>query len=129
MALSIGELAAHAGVAPSTIRYYERESILPKAERRNGRRVYFKEDIARLKRLCAARALGFGIKDIKVVIAPLSAPSPAQRAAMNAGLEQRQAAIKAEIQQLKRQATRLNALRACACDDYAKCETLDSGEI
>ena len=38
--LTIGQVAERAGIATSAIRYYEAKGLLPRAERRNGRRVY-----------------------------------------------------------------------------------------
>ena len=38
--LPIGEVAAQAGIPTSTIRYYEKQGVLPPAERVNGRRRY-----------------------------------------------------------------------------------------
>ena len=41
MNMKIGELAQRAGIPPSTIRYYEKEGLLPKVQRgANGYRVY-----------------------------------------------------------------------------------------
>jgi MerR family mercuric resistance operon transcriptional regulator len=63
---SIGTAAKQSGVGIETIRYYEREGIIPAARRAaNGRRVYDENDIARLKFVRRGRDLGFSIADIK----------------------------------------------------------------
>ena len=62
---SIGELSDRTGVNIETIRYYEREAILPKAVRTsNGRRVYDDEDVKRLHFIHKCRNLGFTLKEI-----------------------------------------------------------------
>lgn len=62
---AIGELSDRTGVNIETIRYYERESILPKAVRAsNGRRVYDDEDVKRLHFIHKCRSLGFTLKEI-----------------------------------------------------------------
>ena len=49
MNMKIGELAERSGIPASTIRYYEREGLLPKAQRgANGYRVYQASALDRL---------------------------------------------------------------------------------
>jgi arsenate reductase len=55
----IGELARRAGVAPSAVRWYEQEGILPSAPRRdNGYREYGDADLARVRLVVSLRRLG-----------------------------------------------------------------------
>lgn len=62
---AIGELSERTGVNIETIRYYEREAILPKAVRTsNGRRIYGDEDVKRLHFIHKCRSLGFTLKQI-----------------------------------------------------------------
>lgn len=64
-ALPIGELSNATGVNIETIRYYEREGILPVAARNDGgRRIYGKEDVKRLNFIHKCRGLGFSLKEI-----------------------------------------------------------------
>ncbi|MCH7816545.1 MAG: helix-turn-helix domain-containing protein [Proteobacteria bacterium] len=63
--LSIGSLAEKTGVHIETIRYYEREDILPKATRsESGRRLYDEGDVRRLNFIHKCRSLGFSLKEI-----------------------------------------------------------------
>lgn len=63
---SIGLASIESGVAIETIRYYERDGIVPAAERAtNGRRLYSPSDISRLKFVKRCRLLGFSTADIK----------------------------------------------------------------
>jgi arsenate reductase len=55
----IAELARRAGVAPSAVRWYEQEGVLPAPPRRgNGYREYADADLARLRLVVALRRLG-----------------------------------------------------------------------
>jgi arsenate reductase len=55
----ISELARRAGVAPSAVRWYEQEGVLPPPPRHeNGYRVYGEADLARLRLVVALRRLG-----------------------------------------------------------------------
>ena len=60
--MTIGALARATGLRPSAIRYYERLGLIAAAPRRHGWRDYSADDIRRLKRLMAARALGFSLR-------------------------------------------------------------------
>lgn len=65
----IGEASRQSGVAIETIRYYEREGILPAPRRAmNGRRLYAPADIALLRFVRRCRELGFSIADIRVLL-------------------------------------------------------------
>ena len=62
----IGEVSRLCGVGVETIRYYEREGIVPKPDRlSNGRRAYDSCDIARLRFVKKCRDLGFPMTDVR----------------------------------------------------------------
>jgi arsenate reductase (thioredoxin) len=62
--MRIAELARRAGVAPSAVRWYEREGVLPAPPRRdNGYRAYAEADLARLRLVVALRRLGLDPAD------------------------------------------------------------------
>ncbi|MCJ2102313.1 MULTISPECIES: MerR family transcriptional regulator [unclassified Methylobacterium] len=72
--LSIGQLAAAAGVNLETVRYYERIGLMPPPARTGGgHRSYDPVHVQRLAFIRHARALGFGIEDIRTLLA-LAAP-------------------------------------------------------
>ncbi len=65
----IGEAARQSGVNIETIRYYEREGIVPNAERTaSGRRLYDDTAIARLRFIRRCRDLGFPLRDISTLL-------------------------------------------------------------
>lgn len=67
--MKIGELAARAGSNPETIRYYERIGILPEPARTDGNyRDYGADHVARLSFIRHARALGFELSAIRVLL-------------------------------------------------------------
>ncbi len=62
--LFIGELAERLNVNPKTIRYYEREALITPT--RHGKfRIYFSQDVDRLRVVLAMRKLGVSIANIK----------------------------------------------------------------
>jgi DNA-binding transcriptional MerR regulator len=75
--MTIGELAARTGVTPETIRYYEREGVVPPATRGGAGR-YRRYDAADAERLCFvrhARDLGFSLDEVRELLA-LAAGDP-----------------------------------------------------
>ena len=68
--LTIGRLAQVGGVNLETIRYYEREGLLPRPPRtRSGYRMFPTDTPRRLRFIKRAQALGFSLKDIRDLLA------------------------------------------------------------
>ena len=64
--IAIGEAARQSGVPIETIRYYEREGVVPAPRRAaNGRRVYSEKEVGRLRFIKRCRDLGFSITEAK----------------------------------------------------------------
>ncbi len=65
-ALTIGRLAKAAAVNVETIRYYQRQGLLPEpAKPAQGYRVYAPEMVARLEFIKRAKQLGFTLREIR----------------------------------------------------------------
>lgn len=68
--LTIGEVAARAGVNTSRIRYYERVGVLPKAERAFGQRRYGEDVLRRLAIVDVAQRAGLTLDEIRDLTGP-----------------------------------------------------------
>jgi len=67
--MKIGELGQATGFTDKTIRYYERQGVLPAPERTSsGYRKYGPEDIDRLVFIRKAKRLGLSLEDIKGIL-------------------------------------------------------------
>ena len=66
--LTIGEVARRAGVATSSIRYYERIGLLPAPDRLSGQRRYDPEVLGKLGFIGVAQSAGFKLREIKELI-------------------------------------------------------------
>lgn len=75
--LTIGEVAARAGVNTSHIRYYERVGVLPKPERIGGQRRYHEEVLDRLAIVEVAQRVGLTLDDIRYLTGPDNRSGPA----------------------------------------------------
>jgi MerR family mercuric resistance operon transcriptional regulator len=68
--LKSGELAKQAQVNPETLRYYEREGLLPEPTRTEaGYRLYHPDDVKRVRFIKKAQELGFSLKEVKELLA------------------------------------------------------------
>jgi MerR family transcriptional regulator, redox-sensitive transcriptional activator SoxR len=66
--LTIGEVAGRAGVATSSIRYYERIGLLPEPSRLHGHRRYDRDVLGKLGFIGVAQSAGFKLSEIKELI-------------------------------------------------------------
>lgn len=67
--LKIGEVAERGGVNLETIRYYEREGILPKPPRLpSGYRMFPESAVSRVRFIKRAQELGFSLSEIKELL-------------------------------------------------------------
>lgn len=68
--LKIGELAKQSNVNLETIRFYEREALLPKPPRlRSGYRSFPAESVQQVRFIKRAQELGFSLREIKELLA------------------------------------------------------------
>jgi MerR family copper efflux transcriptional regulator len=68
--LSTGELAKQGGVNLESIRFYERERLLPKPPRTaGGYRMFTADDVRRVRFIKRAQELGFSLREIKELLA------------------------------------------------------------
>lgn len=116
-ALTIGRLAAVAGVTPEAVRYYEREGVIPPAARTGaGRyRAYTNADAERLRFVRRARDLGFSLGEVRELLALAAGDRGRPCAEVNriAGAHLAQVDAKlAQLGALRRELARLVA----ACD-------------
>src|SRR5882757_3457142 len=111
-ALGIGQLAKRGGVGIDTVRYYERNGLLaPRSRLASGYRRYGELELARLRFIRRAQALGFTLKEIKELLA-LSAQRDVARVKRSA--QAKLTDVKSRIDALERMRDGLAALiEAC----------------
>jgi Hg(II)-responsive transcriptional regulator len=68
--MNIGQLARQAGVPIDTVRYYERQRLIPEPARSaSGYRQYAHDDVTRLNFIRRAKTLGFTLEEIGELMA------------------------------------------------------------
>ncbi len=103
--MRIGELAKSAGVTPDTIRYYEREGLLPLADRTpSGYRDYGPEVVDDLRFIKKAQALGLRLSDVHEVLEISAGGKPP--------CEHVRATVSARLTEVEQRLRELRALRS-----------------
>ena len=115
MNLKVSELADRAGVSADTVRYYEKEGLLPKPDRtHSGYRQYDEAAVERLHFIRGAQTLGLKLGDIKELLA-IRDRGACPCGHTQALLEQRVAEIDQEIHQLKALKRELRSMEGLEC--------------
>jgi len=69
LAMQIGQLAKQTGVSVQTIRFYERQQLLPPPVRKeSGYRAYGNESVKRVQFILQAKALGFSLAEARDIL-------------------------------------------------------------
>lgn len=105
-----GQLARHCGVGPETIRFYERQGLIPAAPRSSaGYRRFDTEAVSRLTFIRRAKALGFSLPEISELLALHDNPR-GDRAGVKTLTESKLAEIEGKIADLERMRSALSEL-------------------
>jgi Cd(II)/Pb(II)-responsive transcriptional regulator len=125
--VKIGELALAAQTQVETIRYYEREGLLPQAPRSEGNyRVYGPEHVERLAFVRHCRSLDMTLDEIRVLLRFKDEPQ-AECGEVNALLDEHIGHVATRIRELRQLEKHLKALREqCAgAQEAAQCGILN----
>ncbi|HDZ86967.1 MAG TPA: MerR family transcriptional regulator [Actinobacteria bacterium] len=128
MILTIGKVAKSAKVNIETIRYYEKQGLIPKPPRNtSGYRQYPEDTIARIRFIKSAQELGFSLKEISELLA-LKVDPHTTCADVKQRAENKASEIDQKIKTLKKIKNTLSKL-AKECNGKgptSKCPILDS---
>jgi DNA-binding transcriptional MerR regulator len=123
---TIGKASEQSGVNIETIRYYEREGIVPKPGRSaGGRRLYSSDEIAKLRFVRRCRDLGFPISIIQTFLS-LTMQSDRSCGEVKTMAENHLSEIAAKIENLMRLREALLSLSKNCDDGTAACPMLDA---
>jgi MerR family redox-sensitive transcriptional activator SoxR len=118
--LTIGEVARRAGVATSSIRYYERIGLLPAPERSHGQRRYDADVLGKLGFIGVAQSAGFKLREIKELIDGVDGANgmgEQMRALSGPKLDE----VEALLERTKAMKGWLEAAKECGCATPAEC--------
>ena len=118
--LSIGDVAKQAGIATSTIRYYERIGLLPPSPRANGRRRYQPDIVGTLQIIRLAQQMGCSIAEIQTLLNGFPAVTPPS-ARWQALADKKLAELDRIIERAQTMKALMESTRDCNCHTLADC--------
>lgn len=116
---SIGEVAAEAGLAASSIRYYESVGVLPEPERVSGQRRYGPDAVQKLTVIKVAQQAGFSLAEITELIVESGQDQPSER--LQALARGKMADMEALIARAEAMKLWLEAASHCDCESFDLC--------
>lgn len=134
MGLKVGEVAERGGVNLQTIRYYEREKLLPEPPRlASGYRVYPDQTVRRVRFIKRAQEIGFTLAEIRELLA-VRIDSGRNSAEVRSLASAKITDIEEKIQTLHRMKDALVRIteRCSGCGPTSECpilESIDSDEV
>ena len=120
MAIRIGEVAQRTSLATSAIRYYEREGLIPKADRQGNARVYGDDIFHRLALIELAKSAGFTVAETRQLVRGVSRrtpPGPRWRDLAQKKLVE----VEERIAEAQRMRAVLQAVMGCECPTFDDC--------
>jgi MerR family redox-sensitive transcriptional activator SoxR len=118
--LSIGAAAQWAGVATSTLRYWEELGLLDPGRRRGGHRVYDDAALDRLSLVLLAQRADFTLAEIRQLLRGFP-PRASAGERWRALVDRKQSEVEAKIDELRRMLDVLELLERCECPDLDAC--------
>ena len=126
--LTIGQLSARSGVAPSALRYYERLGLL-RAERTGGnQRRYARTELRRVAFVRISQQVGISLEEIREALDSLPAsrtPSPEDWARLSATWRER---LDEKIRLMAKLRDDLDGCIGCGCLSLQRCHLYNPGD-
>ncbi|HEX5741492.1 MAG TPA: redox-sensitive transcriptional activator SoxR [Pilimelia sp.] len=127
--LTIGELAARSGVAPSALRYYERLGLLHAGRTSGNQRRYTRADLRRVSFIRIAQQAGVSLEEIRAALAELPEGRPPTRADWARLSRRWRDRLTARIALLERVRDTLTDCIGCGCLSLRACRLANPADV
>ena len=127
--LTIGEVAARAGVAPSALRWYEAQGLLTASRTPGGARRYPRGVLRRLSFIRAAQNVGLSLAEVRAALATLPegrTPTAREWAQLSEGWRDR---LDEQIAALTQLRDGLSSCIGCGCLSLERCALSNPGDV
>ena len=127
--LTIGEVAARAGVAPSALRYYEQQGLIVAERTSGGARRFPRSVLRRLAFIRAAQNVGLSLREIRAALDGLPEgrpPSARDWAQLSRGWRDR---LDEQIAALTQFRDGLSSCIGCGCLSLDRCALSNPGDL
>jgi MerR family transcriptional regulator, redox-sensitive transcriptional activator SoxR len=127
--ITIGELAARSGVAPSALRYYERMGLLRATRTGGNQRRYERAELRRVAFIRIAQQVGVSLEEIRAALGSLPqgrTPTRADWARLSASWRRR---LTDQIALLERLRDELTGCIGCGCLSLQRCRLYNPDDL
>jgi len=124
--LGIGEVAREAGLSVSAIRFYERNGLLPEAERVGGKRRFGVDVVRRLGVIDVAKQAGFSLDEIRALLDSIDRGAPAHEE-LQALADRKLPEMDALIERARAMRDWLAVASECGCESLDDCALFVDG--
>lgn len=127
--LTIGEVAARADVAPSALRFYEREGLIASVRTDGGQRRYHRDVLRRLAFVRAAQRVGLTLDEIREALSTLPGSRTPTAADWKRLSRSWRPLLNRRIAELERVRDKLDTCIGCGCLSLRACSLLNPGDV
>ena len=123
--LTIGDMAARSGVAPSALRFYEREGLIRSTRTTGNQRRYERHELRRIGFIRIAQQVGVSLEEIREALAALPenrTPTKADWARLSARWRRK---LEDRIAMMERLRDQLTGCIGCGCLSLHRCKLIN----
>ena len=123
--LTIGDMAARSGVAPSALRFYEREGLIRSTRTTGNQRRYERHELRRVAFIRIAQQVGVSLDEIREALAALPenrTPTRADWARLSARWRRK---LEDRIAMMERLRDQLTGCIGCGCLSLHRCKLIN----
>ncbi|MCM4083023.1 redox-sensitive transcriptional activator SoxR [Paractinoplanes hotanensis] len=126
--LTIGDFAARSGVAPSALRYYEREGLIHSTRTTGNQRRYERTELRRVAFIRIAQQVGVSLDEIRAALAELPENRTPTRADWARLSDRWRHRLEEKIALMQRLRDDLSGCIGCGCLSLHRCKLINPGD-
>jgi MerR family redox-sensitive transcriptional activator SoxR len=127
--LTVSDVAARSGFAPSALRFYEREGLIHARRTSGNQRRYERGVLRRLAFIRAARTVGLTLEEVAAALATLPDSRTPTKADWTRLSRSWRARLDAQIAALEKLRDGLDSCIGCGCLSLKRCAMSNPGDI
>ena len=129
MDLSIGDVADRAGIAPSALRFYEKEGLIHSDRSEGGQRRYHRDVLRLIAFIRAAQRVGLTLDDIRAALGTLPERKVPTAADWSRLSKSWRPLLDKRIEEMERLRDRLDSCIGCGCLSLKTCALSNPQDI
>ena len=127
--LTIGELSARSGVAPSALRFYEQEGLISSERTGGNQRRYDRSELRRVSFIRIAQQVGISLERIRAALSELPDSRTPTKQDWEKLSRQWRAELDERIGMLERLRDNLTGCIGCGCLSLKSCALYNPGDV